>query len=237
MATALEVQNLSVTFGRDRILRSLSFAVEAGSTLAIIGPNGAGKTVLFRALIGTVEYEGRVRWAPSTKIGYVPQKLDIERDLPLTGLEFLRAKADVTGTSYAEIHRVLEAVSLSPDVAGQPIGTLSGGQFQRLLVGFALMGRPSVLLFDEPTAGVDQPGEENIYALFRDLQRRQGFTLLLISHELNLVYRYADNVLCLSRRMSCFGPPLEVLSTERLQEMYGAQVKFHDHDHGDAHAH
>ncbi|HEX8726129.1 MAG TPA: metal ABC transporter ATP-binding protein [Gemmatimonadaceae bacterium] len=230
MPTALEVKDLSVTFGKDRILRNLTFAVDAGSTVAIIGPNGSGKTVLFRALIGTVAYEGEVRWASGTKIGYVPQKLDIERDLPLTGIEFLRAKARVSHTAVEEIHRVLEAVSLAPDVAGRPIGTLSGGQFQRLLVAFALMGRPSVLLFDEPTAGVDQPGEESIYALFRQLQREQGFTLLLISHELNLVYRYADKVLCLSHPMTCFGPPLDVLTTERLQAMYGAEVKFHDHE-------
>ena len=235
MPSALEVQNLSVTFGNDRVLRNLTFAVEAGSTLAIIGPNGSGKSVLFRALIGTVDYEGRVLWAPNTSIGYVPQKLDIERDLPLTGLEFLRAKAHVTHTPPSEIARALDAVSLGHDVAAQPIGTLSGGQFQRLLVAFALMGHPSVLLFDEPTAGVDQPGEENIYALFRQLQREHGFTLLLISHELNLVYRYADNVLCMSRRMSCFGPPVEVLTTDMLQEMYGAQVKFHDHEHGHTH--
>jgi zinc transport system ATP-binding protein len=234
MTTAVEVRNLSVTFGQDRVLRDLSFTVEAGKTLAIIGPNGAGKTVLFRALIGTVPYQGEVVWAPDTRIGYVPQKLDIERDLPITGFDFLRAKAHVTHGPPDEIARVLSAVSLDHDVAARPIGTLSGGQFQRLLVAFALMGRPTVLLFDEPTAGVDQPGEESIYALFRDLQREHGFTLLLISHELNLVYRYADTVLCLTRREACFGPPIDVLTTERLREMYGAQVKFHDHAHFDA---
>ncbi len=234
MATALEVRNLSVAFGQDRVLRDLSFAVEAGKTLAIIGPNGAGKTVLFRALIGALPYEGSVVWAPATRLGYVPQKLDIERDLPLTGYDFLGAKARVTHDAPGEIARVLQAVSLDADVAARPIGTLSGGQFQRLLVAFALMGRPTVLLFDEPTAGVDQPGEESIYALFRDLQREHGFALLLISHELNLVYRYADTVLCLSRSEACFGPPIEVLTTERLQAMYGAEVKFHDHAHGHA---
>ncbi|HVB31609.1 MAG TPA: metal ABC transporter ATP-binding protein [Gemmatimonadaceae bacterium] len=236
MPSALDVQHLSVTFGKDRVLRDLSFSVDAGSTLAIIGPNGSGKTVLFRALIGTVPYEGTLVWAPGARIGYVPQKLDIERDLPITGFDFLHAKADVSHAPRDEIARALHDVSLDAEIAHRPIGTLSGGQFQRLLVAFALMGHPSVLLFDEPTAGVDQPGEESIYALFRHLQREQKFTLLLISHELNLVYRYADNVLCLSRAAACFGPPIDVLTTERLQEMYGAQVKFHDHEHGHPHA-
>ncbi|HEY5220163.1 MAG TPA: ATP-binding cassette domain-containing protein, partial [Gemmatimonadaceae bacterium] len=183
----------------------------------------------------TQAHGGRIAWAPDTRIGYVPQKLDIERNLPITGHDFLQAKAAVLRAAPDEVTRVLSAVSLSPNIAGQPIGTLSGGQFQRLLVAFALIGRPTVLLFDEPTAGVDQPGEASIYALFRQLQRAQGFTLLLISHELNLVYRYADNVLCLSRREICFGPPVEVLTTARLQEMYGAAMMFHDHHDGHAH--
>src|SRR5215472_13847742 len=110
MATALDVRNLSVSFGQDRVLRDLNFSVDAGSTLAIIGPNGAGKTVLFRALIGTVPYAGSVAWAAGTNIGYVPQKLDIERDLPLTALEFLRAKAHVTGAPSSEIAAALGAV-------------------------------------------------------------------------------------------------------------------------------
>jgi zinc transport system ATP-binding protein len=233
-SSALEISHLSIAFGRKRVIDDLSLSVEAGSSLAIIGPNGSGKTVLFKALIGALPFEGAIRWAPRTRIGYVPQKLDIERDLPLTGLDFLRAKADETGAPSEEVPRLLGLVDLQEGIARQPIGTLSGGQFQRLLLAFALMGRPSVLLFDEPTAGVDEPGEEGIYALFRILQREEGLTLLIISHELNLVYRYADLVLCLSRRHTCLGPPLEILTPERLQEVYGRPMRFHGHNDVDA---
>jgi len=229
MDDALEVSGLTVRFGERTILESLAFVVPAGSTLAVIGPNGAGKTVLFKALIGAISFEGSVSWAPGTRIGYVPQKLDIERDLPLSGADLLRARADVGGFASTEIERTLALVDLSAEAAAQPIGTLSGGQFQRLLLAFALMGRPSVLLFDEPTAGVDEPGQEEIYALFRRLQRESGLTLLLISHELSLVYRYADNVLCLSRRKAWFGPPVEMLTPERLREVWGAPMQFHVH--------
>ncbi len=229
MGNALEVEGLSVRFGSTLVLRDLAFTVPERSALAVIGPNGAGKTVLFRALIGSLPYDGTIRWGPGTRIGYVPQKLDIERDLPVTGRDFLRAKAAVSGASEEDAGRALELVNLPRSVADQPIGTLSGGQFQRLLLAFALMGRPTVLLFDEPTAGVDEPGEERLYEMIHRVQQTEGLTLLLISHELSVVYRYATMVLCLSRESPCFGPPEEILTPERIEQVYGAPLKYHHH--------
>ena len=229
MSNALEVSGLTVRFGKRTVLENVGFVVPSGSTLAIIGPNGSGKTVLFKALIGALSCEGTVAWTPGARIGYVPQKLDIERDLPLCGADLLWARASVGRLAPGETKRVLSLVELSPDVAAQPIGTLSGGQFQRLLLASALMGRPSVLLFDEPTAGVDEPGQEEIYALFRRLQREERLTLLLISHELSLVYRYADAVLCLARRRAWLGPPSLILTPERLAEVWGEPLRLHVH--------
>lgn len=229
MGNALDVEGLSVRLGGKDLLRGLSFSVPAGSALAVIGPNGAGKTVLFRALIGVVPRGGSVRWASGTRIGYVPQKLDITRDLPITGRDFLRAKADVSGASGTDAAGVLRRVSLSPSVADQPIGSFSGGQFQRLLLAAALMGKPTVLLFDEPTSGVDEPGEERLYEMIQRVQEAERLTLLLISHELTVVYRYATNVLCLSREEPCFGPPEEILTPQRIEQLYGTPLKYHHH--------
>jgi zinc transport system ATP-binding protein len=229
--SVLEVSHLSVQFGKGRVLTDLSFRVEKGTSLAIVGPNGAGKTVLFRALIGAIPFEGSVRWAPGTRIGYVPQKLDLERDVPITGVDFLRARAALARESDANVSRALRLVRVPPNIALQPIGTMSGGQFQRLLVAFALVGDPNALLLDEPTSGVDEPGKERLNELVRRLQQEQGLTVLFISHELTVVDRYATNVLCLGREQAWFGPPRQILTPDLLHEIYGTSMDFHVHDH------
>lgn len=229
----LEVDHLTIRFDQTAILADLSFTVARGASLAVIGPNGSGKTVLFRALIGAIPYEGTIRWAPGTKFGYVPQKLDIERDLPITGRDLLRAKLTISRARKEDALHALERVDLREEVLVQPIGSMSGGQFQRLLVAFALIGKPDVLLLDEPAAGVDAPGQEALNAALRRLQQEEAITTLLISHDLSVVYRYASTVLCLARQRAWLGAPEAVLTSERLSEVYGTPISFHLHDeHG-----
>jgi zinc transport system ATP-binding protein len=226
----LEVRHLSVEFAGTPILRDLSFSVTSGEWLVVIGPNGAGKTVLFRSLLGAVPSSGEVRWAKGTRIGYVPQQLDIERDVPITGRDFLRARSAVAQRPVATMSEVLELVGLSVTTVDRPIGEMSGGQFQRLLVAFALIGRPSALLLDEPTAGVDQPGEERLNEMLQRLQRDWQLTILLISHELSVVHAHATHVLCLGNGGAWFGPP-SIMTPDLLRGAYGAPVALHVHGH------
>jgi zinc transport system ATP-binding protein len=233
-ASALEVEHLSVRLGDVEILKDLSFSVPKGSSLAVIGPNGSGKTILFRALIGAVPHEGTIRWAANARIGYVPQRLDLERNLPVTGEDLLRARARLASAPASELERVLSRVGLNREILAKPIGTLSGGQFQRLLMGLALLGDPTVLLLDEPTAGIDEPGQERVTETVRRLQH-DGVTVLMISHELNVVVRWATNVLCLSREHTYYGIPRQVLTPELLEQVYGEPVALYVHD--DPHPH
>lgn len=231
MVNALEVQDLGVRLGGTDVVRGVTFNLPRARCLAVIGPNGAGKTVLLRALIGALPYSGRVAWAPDAVLGYVPQKLDIERDLPLNGRDFLRARAALAGSPAALQTEALRSVGLAEEVLSTPIGNMSGGQFQRLLIAFALLGRPNVLLLDEPAAGIDAPGQAQLNEVIHGLQDTREMTVLLVSHDLSVVYRYADYVLCLGRHGACFGPPRSALTPETLQEVYGQPLGFHVHDH------
>ena len=226
----LEAANLGIRFGRTTIFSGLSFGLAAGTSLAIVGPNGSGKTLLLRALIGAIPCEGRFEWAPDVRLGYVPQKLDIARDAPITGLDVLRARTALARTHADVAVETLADVGLPLEAAGQPIGALSGGQFQRLLVALALVGTPNVLLLDEPTAGIDEPGQERLNELIHRLQQDRGLTILLISHDLSVVYRHATSVICLGRERHWFGPPRDILTPERLRELYGMPVAFHVHE-------
>jgi zinc transport system ATP-binding protein len=228
---ALEVKDLAVRLGGTDVLRGVTFSLPRASCLAIIGPNGAGKTVLLRALIGALPHTGGIAWAENTVLGYVPQKLDIERDLPLNGRDFLRARAALAGSSRALQLEALRSVGLAEEALSTPIGNMSGGQFQRLLIAFALLGRPNVLLLDEPAAGIDAPGQAQLNEVIHTLQDTRAMTVLLVSHDLSVVYSQADHVLCLGRHGICFGPPRSALTPEMLYEVYGQPLGFHVHDH------
>ena len=228
----LSVRNLTVAFGTRVIIHDLSFEVSAGKSLAVIGPNGAGKTVLLSALLHLIPYGGEIHWSPGARLGYVPQKVAADRQIPLQARDLMQTKASLLKLPATDLGQVSGEVGLTPELLNTQIGKLSGGQFQKALIAFALLGRPNVLLFDEPTASLDELSEERIYELLHNLQTERGMTVILVSHDLSIVYRYADMVLCLGKAHACLGPPREVLTPKMLEDLYGAPAKYHLHAEG-----
>lgn len=231
MSELLQVQNLTVKFDTLTALRDISFDLEEGETLAVIGPNGSGKTVLLKTLLGLLPYEGQIHWTTKKKIGYIPQKIEADRHLPITLTNLLYAKTRILGLPKSAIKETIKIVGLNHETMKTPVGHLSGGQFQKGLVALAILGQPEVILLDEPTASLDQPSEEHIYDLLHRLQDTYSLTLILVSHDLSVVYRYATKVLCLNRERLCYGLPQEVLTPENLRELYGQPHQFFHHLH------
>lgn len=230
----LKVNNLSVHLDGQEILHDISFDLNRDDTVAIVGPNGAGKSVLFRALLGLVPHTGTITWAKDIKINYIPQRFTIDRDFPLTVQEFLQFKTK----SHHAIISALRSVGITDEhhihhhLLNQRLGWLSGGQIQRVLIAWAIIDQPDVILFDEPTAGIDVGGEETIYHLIKKLKDEKDLTILIISHDLNVVYKYATTVLCLNKDMVCYGSPADALDPSALKALYGEATFFkHDHQH------
>lgn len=224
----LSAEKVSVRFPSGIAINNISFSLEKGDFLAIIGPNGSGKTVLVRSLLGTLPHEGTIAWAPNIKIGYVPQQVDLDRYISLTLNDFLAIKSRILHLPPEAIAKAIRLVGLPEKILSSQIRFLSGGQLQRGLVAFALLGDPDVIFLDEPTASVDAAGEEKIYETLHRLQDEINLTVVLISHELDLVSRYANKILCINREMVCYGDPSVSLKTDILERLYGSRAHIHE---------
>ena len=224
----LTVQNLSVKLDGNEIIKNISFSVKERDTLVILGPNGAGKTTLLRALLGLVPYVGKVHWR-GKRIRYLPPQELINKKtlLPLNVWEFLNFKK-VTPTA---IKTMIEQVGLEAETINLPLEHLSTGQFQRLLIAWALIDKPDVLLFDEPTAGIDIGGEENVYSLLHNIWKKQILTIILVTHHINVVWKHANSVLCINKFLLCHGTPKQILTKEIIEQVYGKGAKLYEHHH------
>lgn len=226
----LEVKNLNVDLEGEKVIEDLSFQVAQGEIFTILGPNGAGKSVLLRTLLGFLPYKGEIVWRQKPKIGYLPQGLNQlkVKDFPMTVQDFFAMKNPAP--TLEEVSKFLDLVGLEKDVLSKTAGSLSGGQFQRMLVSWVLIAHPQIIFFDEPTTGIDIGGGETIYSLLYSIWKKEKLTIFLVTHDLNIVYKYSNNVLCLNRKKySCLGSPKEILSPETLENLFGTEIKFYKH--------
>ncbi|MBC8003238.1 MAG: metal ABC transporter ATP-binding protein [Opitutaceae bacterium] len=243
---AVEVRGLRVSFDGREVLRGVEMHVPRGQIVALIGPNGSGKTTLLRCLLGLQRAdEGQIRIFGHShvrdalpRVGYVPQRLSLERNFNLSVREFLSLRLPETGNWFWQSHRRTDAalmVALAETGVGhlldRPLAHLSGGQLQRVLIAFSLLRKPDLLLLDEPTAGVDSPGEQGFYDLITEVHRKHHLTVVLVSHDLSMVFRHASWVYALNGRICCQGSPEDVMNAESLKQAYGIHVAPYQHHH------
>lgn len=236
----INVHNLSVAYGANTVLRHVALTVEPREIVTIVGPNGSGKTSLLRAIIGaTAPTEGTITLKPGLKIGYVPQRLQIDQTLPIT-VERLMTLTD--RVSRAVCTAALDAAGV-PDLLKRQMSQLSGGQFQRVLLARALINRPEILLLDEATQGLDQPGSAAFYRQIEAVRNDTGCAVLMISHDLHVVMSASDRVICLNGHVCCEGSPAVVASAPEYRALFGAgtggalALYRHEHDHDHSHHH
>jgi len=246
----LEIRNLSVRAGGREILSGIDADIRCGEVTALIGPNGAGKTTLLHAILGLVAHTGEIRFCRAEehgkgapRIGYVPQRIDLDRNAPMTVLDFfaLSSQRYPVFLGHSRKSRTDAEAALAKGGAGhlihRPLGKLSGGELQRVLLALALRGSPDILLLDEPVSGVDVSGEELFCDFLEQIHRESRFSLLLVSHDLSVVTRHADRVICLNRSIVCQGATTQVLTPENLSAMYGSGARLASHGHADGHGH
>jgi ABC-type Mn2+/Zn2+ transport system ATPase subunit len=178
------------------------------------------------------------------RIGYVPQRLALERGFVLSVREFLALRLRETRhwfwKSKLELDGLMEGALDEIGVRGlldRPLARLSGGQLQRVLIAFSLLGAPELLLLDEPTAGVDTPGEQSFYDLISEVHRRRKLTVVLVSHDLSMVFRQASWIYALNGVICCEGPPEKVMNAESLKQAYGIHMAPYEHHHHPGHVH
>lgn len=214
----LRVSNLSVKLQNQTILDNVSFKLKRGTALAVLGPNGAGKTMLFKALLKLVPYTGKIEWAEKTKIGYVPQNIAVD-DIPISVKEFFSFK------NHVDVENSLGPVRLNnKNMAHKTLGFLSGGELRRVLIAWALADNPNVLLFDEPTSGVDLGSEEPIFVTLKELKEKNKITVLLITHDVHIVREYSDYLLALDKCVTFFGDSREIMNPQLQKRIYGETV-------------
>ncbi|MFA6989070.1 MAG: metal ABC transporter ATP-binding protein [Candidatus Gastranaerophilaceae bacterium] len=232
-----KIENFKVTFGKTEILSDVNLHIHCGELTALIGPNGAGKSTLLKAILGEIKHSGNMHFLDMKGdrtghplIGYVPQYLDFDKTSPVSVLDLFTSCLTNTPVWIIKSKQVrIQVLDSLKVVQGEHLidkrlGNLSGGELQRVLLALALVPLPDLLLLDEPVAGIDQSGLELFYAIVSELRNNYDMSIILVSHDLNLVAQYADRVVLLNKTIQMCGTPEEVLNDDRLLKSFGGRA-------------
>ena len=263
----IEAHHIIQKFGDATVLKDISLTLHPKEIVTLIGPNGAGKSTLLKILLGLIEpTAGQVICKPGLRIGFMPQKIQIDATLPMSVERFLRLglrqQATITDVepltpasffnaiksrflmafktffSTAEydttaIYKIAEELNIQT-LLQQPIQKVSGGEMQRILLARALIGEPELLVLDEPVQGVDLQGQTELYQYINRIRHEHGYGILMVSHDLHIVMKNTDYVLCLNQHMCCSGLPQNVSESPEFQALFGTHtdsIAFYEHHH------
>lgn len=232
----LTVSNLSVELAGNTILHDVHLHIDRREIVTIVGPNGSGKSTLLRAIVGAIKpTTGSIKRESKLAIGYVPQTLRIDPTLPITVRRFLDLPKPVSDTDAAQALQQVGTTNLE----NRQLTELSGGQFQRVLLARALMGKPDLLILDEATQGLDQLGSAAFYKLIDSIRNEIDCAVLMVSHELHVVMAASDRVICLNGHVCCEGHPEQVISAPEYRALFGSGTQgalaLYRHEHSHTH--
>ena len=229
----LRIQNLSVKIGTDDILKDVNLHIHCGQMVALIGPNGAGKSTLIKAVLGQRDYEGIIAFsAPGMRhrkpprIGYVPQSPAFDPGDPVSVSDLfaccMSKRPAFLGLSASMRDKVLECLERvhGEDLIDKRVGTLSGGELQRVLLALALEPLPNILILDEPLSGVDVEGQTGLMDMIDEIRKRYDLSILMTTHDFGMLERYADKVVLIDHAIVCKGTPAEVMASEDFARIF-----------------
>ena len=243
----IQAEKVSHQFNSTQVLQQISLQVYPKQIVTLIGPNGAGKSTLLKILLGLIEpTQGSVTRQKNLHIGFMPQKIQIDPTLPMTVERFLQLGLPnqnvfqklFGGQSKAEyfntlINKTTDDLDIT-ELLKQPIQKVSGGEMQRILLARALIRKPNLLVLDEPVQGVDLQGQTEIYDYINKIRHEYGCGILMVSHDLHIVMKHTDEVLCLNQHMCCTGHPQSVSKSSEFKALFGdlsESLAFYEHHH------
>lgn len=229
----IKAENISVKIGKDEIIKNVNIHIHCGELTVIIGKNGAGKSTLLKALLGEIKHTGKIEVYDKKqekyeklKIGYVPQSMNIERHMPTTVYDFIAAiisNKPIWIKKYKEIYNQIQnhlKIFEADGLIDKSIGDLSGGELQRVLLAVATLSSPNLLILDEPVSGIDKNGIKLFFNLINKLKTEHDMAIILVSHDLDMVKKYADKVILLNKTIIKEGTPQEVFESEEYKKIF-----------------
>ena len=228
----LRVQNLAVTIGNNQILHNVNMHVHCGQLIALIGPNGAGKSTLLKAILGQQEYDGVIAFSMpgsrgrNMKIGYVPQSPTFDPGDPMSVADLfvccMSRRPAFLGTSKAMRERILDCLDRvhGTDLIDKRVGTLSGGELQRVLLALALEPIPNILILDEPLSGVDVEGQTELMDMLDEIRKTYDLSIVMTTHDFTMLSRYADKVALIHHEIVAMDTPDNILASQEFKDVF-----------------